>query len=124
MSSFINRPRRIQPRITVQRSDRPYTEEQGWQRRNGGWFGSPRLEGFYRTRFGSFKGEISIASSNFFIFDPPDELRHHPHWICFSPRGGGKYAIHFAVRPRDIDSGILQVERLLHESFTKHYTHR
>jgi hypothetical protein len=124
MKFFEKRKRRIQPRIAVRRSQRNYAEEQGWQQKNGGWFGSPRLEGYYRTKFGSFKGEIKPESLSFFIIHPPDELRHHSHWSCFSLRPGGKYSIHFAHRPRDIDSGILQVERILHESFTKFRTNR
>jgi hypothetical protein len=123
MKFFIKRKRRIQPRITVSRSRQNYAKEQGWKDKSGGWFGSSQLEGYYRTKFGSFKGQIKPDSLAFYIFKPPKELKNHSHWACFSHRGGGKYSIHFSVRPNDIDSGILMVERILHESFTQNSSH-
>ena len=106
--------------ITVKRSDRPYYEEQGWKQSKGTWFsGDPKFTGYYRTPYGSFKGEILTGSSpSFFIIKPPKELKSHSHWICFSYRGSGRYSIHFAVRPRDVDSGIMRIERMIHEAFT------
>jgi len=124
MNFFVKRRRRIQPPITVSRSRKSYAQEQGWLDKGGGWFGSPHLVGYYRTKFGSFKGEIIPASLSFYIFKPPKELKNHSHWACFSHRGGSKYSIHFAYLPRDIDSGIMQVERILHEAFSQHSSSR
>ncbi len=109
----------IQLPVKVQRSKEPYHVEQGWQRTSISFL-SPnvKLKGYYRTRYGSFRGEIKLGSSpSFYIINPPDELRGHSHWQCFSPRGGGRYSIHFAVRPRDVDSGIMRIERMIHEAF-------
>ena len=108
----------IQLPVQVQRSKKPYHVEQGWQRSGGGLLSNLKLKGYYRTRYGSFRGEIKLGSSpSFYIFKPPDELRDHSHWVCFSPRGGGRYSIHFVVRPRDVDSAIMQIERMIHEAF-------
>jgi hypothetical protein len=117
---FSHKPKSIKHTVTIERSARPYYEEQGWQFGRGGWFSTPKLTGYYRTPFGSFKGEAT-DSLTFFIFDPPEELKSHSHWVCFSYRGGGKYFIHFRVRPKDIDSGIMQVERMINEAFEQNH---
>jgi hypothetical protein len=118
---FSRKPRTIRRTVTVQRSTRPYYEEQGWQVSGGRWFSTPKLTGYYRTPFGSYKGEIDPSYLKFSIINPPEELKSHSHWVCFSYRGGGRYSVHFRIRPRDIDSGIMQVERMLCESFEKNH---
>jgi hypothetical protein len=113
---IIRKITRIRPVIKVERSRRPYHEEQGWQHTNGLF--SSKLTGYYRTRYGSFKGKIELGfNPSFYIHNPPAELRDHSHWICFSARSGGWYSIHFSTRPRDVDSGIMTVERLITEAF-------
>lgn len=102
-------PPRGQP-IVVPRSENPYWAEAGW--RNEGSV----YKGFFRSRFGSFEGKVE--KGRFFIFEPPPELQHHPHWICFNHQGNGWYFIHFSVPPRDMDSGIRRVEGILNEAFT------
>jgi hypothetical protein len=105
--------------IRVQRSARPYFEEQGWERHAAGWLSTKTvLRGFYRTPHGSFEGEIALGSSlNFYIIHPPQALKNHSHWICYHYRGGDRYWIHFSQRPKDVDSGIMSVERMLCEAF-------
>lgn len=52
----------------------------------------------------------------FRIKAPPPELRRHPKGACFGYAGNGWYTVNFITRPRDIDSGILYVERVLNEA--------
>jgi hypothetical protein len=102
--------------IPVKRSTATYMTQQGWQRHN--WFGIPEWRGYYRTRFGSFKGKIEPSTPpKLYIHNPPAALRRHSHWPCFTPRNDGWYSIHFSIVPTDWDSAILTIERLLHESF-------
>lgn len=109
-----NRPQR---RIKVNRSEPPYWRQQGWQRSRLGF--SPGYTGYYRTPHGSFRGEIKESYSGnheFFIIKPPRQMKKHPHWVCFTHQGNGRYLIHFSKRPRDIDSGIVAIERMIRES--------
>ena len=106
--------------LRIRRSARPYYEEQGWERHAAGLFSTKTiLKGFYRTPYGSFEGEIALngSSPSFYIINPPEQLKNHSHWVCFSYRGQGRYWIHFSRRPKDVDSGILQIERMLNEAF-------
>ena len=108
MSILIKQSQIIKPAVQISRSAQTYAEEQGW--RSTSWFGS-HLSGYYRTKFGSFRGKVRPSSlPEFFIYNPPEELQNHSHWICFSYRGGGKYAVHFSIKPKDVDSGIQQIE--------------
>jgi hypothetical protein len=107
--------------IAIKRSAKTYLSEQGWsltyEQKEA------QFEGFYRCRYGSYFGKIqNLASTkpSFFIKDPPKELDRHSHRICFAERpnmGKGWYSIHFSILPRDLDSGVLHIERTLNESF-------
>ncbi len=108
--------------VAIKRSTKTYLKGQGWrltyEKRE------EQLEGFYRSRYGSYSGKIQNLSSSkpsFFIKDPPQELKQHPyHGNCFTHRpqmGNGWYSVHFSTLPRDLDSGVLNIERTLNESF-------
>ena len=100
----------------IQRSTDTYSEHQGWKKAPF----SSKLSGYYRTRFGSFKGRIERSSGlKFYIYNPPEELHKHRRWVCFTSCGHGKYSVHFSTKPKDVDSGIQQIERTLHEAFTQ-----
>src|SRR5262245_51421069 len=107
--------------LTLPRSRTPYLKEQGWRHRMVG--GEPELHGWYRSRYGSFYGVIKHLTStkpSLFIKEPPDCLRFHPHWPCFTPRpdmGEGVYRIHFSTMPKDLASAVLHIEGVLNESF-------
>lgn len=105
----------VRPVVTVKREPMTYAKQQGWQQNGGVW------EGYYRTRYGSFRGLIEQHSSEFrfFIFDPPDEVLYGPHGGCFKAVDltGKKFWIHFSYKPADIDSGILEVEKIVRGSF-------
>jgi len=52
----------------------------------------------------------------FYISKPPWKVLNGSHGACFRDKGGGRYAIHIRPTPRDVDSGIVAVERVLEES--------
>lgn len=104
----------IKRRITVKRSARPYLIQQGWKLTHGL---ERQWEGYYRTRYGSYKGKIERSSSpKFYIHNPPEPLRQH-HWACFTELPGGWYSAHFKKLPKDADSGVMAIERLINEAF-------
>src|SRR5262245_33046195 len=84
-------PQRGQAPEVIRRAERPYWQERGWVRQGN------RYTGNYQTRYGSFKGTIDQMGTNsfqFFIFDPPPEMKRHSHWACFQARGGNGYQVH------------------------------
>lgn len=108
----------ISERIIVKRNSTTYLKQQGWKLTNSR--SSLQWEGFYRSRFGSFKGKVeSLSSPRFYLYNPPQVLRRHSHWVCFSDQGGGWYAAHFRTVPKDLDSGVMAIERIIHESFVR-----
>ena len=91
---------------------------QGWSRSGN------RYEGWYRTRFGAWRGRIEKRGDIFCprIFDPPlRQLRRHPRWICFHLVKGKWWRIDLAINPagRDVDSVLFNIERILDESFLR-----
>ena len=105
-------------KITVRASTLPYHRERGWAKKGR------LLKGYYRTKFGSFRGEIELrpgGEHKFFIYNPPETVLSGPHAACFNKagitEGGYKYSIHFRVHAKDTDSGIMAVERTIYESF-------
>lgn len=99
--------------IVIKPIDRPYWDIQHWQ------LHGDRLDGFYRTPFGSHQGYVLCAKGprpQFYIVDPPDCLKHHSHWICFHPAGVGTYSVHLNPAPENADAGILAIEKVLGEA--------
>ncbi len=99
----------------VRRDTRPYWQQRGWVKRN-----AYRIDGYFRTRFGSWKGKATISPSKrieLFIHKPPAKLRKHPHWECFMSRAKNWYFVH-THGIKDLSSGIMQVERVLTEAYT------
>ena len=95
-----------------------YWEEQGWKLRG------QVLEGYYRTHYGSFKGRIELFRSGehlFYIDNPPSQLQSHPHWVCFTHRGGRRYWIHFSLKPENVDAGIITIEKILCQAIERYH---
>jgi hypothetical protein len=94
-----------------------YLQQQGWERTGSG--PSARWDGWYRTRFGSFRGKIECSTPpKFSVKQPPEGLARHRHRSCFSGgKSGGWWNVHFAILPKDLDSGVMTIERILHEAF-------
>jgi len=100
--------------VEIKRAQVPYWQERSWQKNSGTY------RGYYRTRYGSFEGEIKHRYDNtfdFYIFNPPKELEKHNHWVCFRHQGKNKYLLHFATKPKDVSSGIMAMEKLIKEAF-------
>ena len=102
-------------RIVIHPVARPYHELQHWE------VNGDRLVGFYRTPYGSYEGYIRNWRTHapaFYIINPPQQLRYHPHWVCFTHIGRGRYLIHFYPHPKNPDAGILETEKVLAEALS------
>ncbi len=100
--------------VQVPRNTKQLYEERGWNLRG------IELSGYYRTRFGAFKGRIDRALSRpvFFIVDPPSELIRGPHSACFTEVGRKEFRIHWSSKPIDCNTGILYMERCISEALS------
>lgn len=101
------RQRHLQP---VRRSLLPYWQEAGWAKTGNVY------QGTFQTRFGAFQGWIEERSPydiKFYVLNPPPQVLNSQHGPCFQPRGNNWYDVHMAVRPRDVGSGICEIERLI-----------
>ncbi|MEZ5359849.1 MAG: hypothetical protein R3F48_13600 [Candidatus Zixiibacteriota bacterium] len=93
--------------------------QRGWHLKGQNYFG------FYRTWYHTFEGKIrkrSLHCGDFFIREPPYELKNHPHWVCFHSKGNGWYEIHFDKAPKSLEEGIRCIEVVLIEAYR--ITHR
>ena len=94
-----------------------YKGARGWTFSGGT---EPVWHGYYRSHYGSFKGRVECLSDPKFyieLADPPKRLRKHRHWICYhDQKKGNWYWVHLSPVPKDIDSGILAIERNLNEA--------
>ena len=105
------------PKVTGSYRSCNYWEEQGW--RMNGYL----LLGYYRTFYGAYKGRIELFDSGdhqYHVHNPPPQLRHHPHWPCFISRGGGLFWVHFSLKPKNVDAGILTIETILREAIERY----
>jgi hypothetical protein len=104
-------------RVKVDLHERPYWMEQGWTRRGNTY------RGRYITRYAECEGEIKDRAGAFdvFIFCPPKELKRHRDWHCFNKVGrlSAKYKIHLTKQPKDVSSAILNIQRMIRESFRR-----
>ena len=110
-------PQQPKPRI-VQPDNTPLYVKRGWAK-NGNTY-----HGYYRTRYGAFRGEITRRGDKFnvYIFKPPvEQIKKHSRWPCFHQGGNGKWQIVLARNPNDGDVSaiIIYVERIIIESFTR-----
>ena len=111
---FLNN-KNVKPTL-VKRDTRPYWAKRGWR----GFLG--KYTGWYRTQFGSWKGRAIVSPSgriDLFIFAPPYALRRHPHWPCFFRKESDWYFVHVQDQQHDLSSGVIRIEQILTEAFTK-----
>ncbi|MDX2181571.1 MAG: hypothetical protein SFV18_18395 [Bryobacteraceae bacterium] len=98
----------------VKRREIPYWQERGWRRQGDIYTGT------YQTPFASFIGQVvrtGTFSYDFLLYNPSPEIQNHSHWACFAHRGNDWYFVHMSHRARDIDSGIMTIERLITEAY-------
>jgi hypothetical protein len=101
------------PTTKVDRRERPYWEERGWQQQGNTYSGN------YQTRYGAFQGWIEQERSghiNFYLHNPSAAIRSHSHWTCFQHRNNDWFLIHMGREPKDVSSGIMTIERLIKEA--------
>ena len=88
-----------------------------WQER--GWtIRGTKLHGSFVGPSGTYEGRIENYAGRrpqFFIRHPPRGLARHEHSACFMRQGDGWRFVHFGRKPQDPDSGIRQIEKILHE---------
>jgi hypothetical protein len=102
------------PTTKVQRRERPYWEERGWNQQGNTYSGN------YQTPYGAFQGWIEQERSgriNFYLYNPSDAIRGHSHWTCFQHRNNDWFLIHMGREPKDVSSGIMTIERLIKEAY-------
>jgi len=103
-------------RTVVKPKYRPYWQTQDWM------VDGDKLVGQYKTPLGSTVGYIEHYKSReplFYVVNPPAQLHKYPHRHCFQSResrGKGHYWVHFGIKPRNPDSGILEIEKNLMEA--------
>lgn len=92
---------------------RAFWEKLGWARTGHTY------QGYYRTRFGSFRGYIARQGKMFgvYIFDPPQEVKLHPKWACFVYAGDKWFYVNQSRLAKDVDGAIIGVQRIIEESF-------
>ncbi|MDD5599015.1 MAG: hypothetical protein PHV82_13790 [Victivallaceae bacterium] len=99
----------------VERNQEPYWKQRGWGK------SGDRFYGFFRTKFGSFRGQARISPSRqtkLYIRNPPECLKKHDHWACFVKENNGWFFIHnYNDGEFDLSSGIIQIEQILTEAF-------
>ena len=109
-------PPRTLTHNTVKPDNTPLHLKRGWTRRGN------HYQGFYRTRYGAWRGEIERRGDKFkvqIIKPPTEQIRKHPRWPCFHEETGGRWRIDLAVNPKDGDVGaiIFYVEKVIVDSF-------
>ncbi|UCD56058.1 MAG: hypothetical protein JSV16_09400 [Candidatus Hydrogenedentota bacterium] len=93
----------------------PYWVLRGWRSK-----GKNVYLGYFKTRLGRCHGVIKWNSSydfGIYVHDVPRVILDGPHGACFAEVKPGKFRVHFAERPRDINSAIFYIETLLQEAF-------
>jgi hypothetical protein len=92
----------------------PYWQVRGWRQVDDGLY-----LGYFKTRLGRRHGVIKWRSQwdfAIYVHDVPDEILAGPHGGCFVMVKPGKYQMHFAQLPNDLNSAIFYIEILLQEA--------
>ena len=113
-------PRSAAPSVTVLSDPRarpaiPYWRLRGWRQVKSNLY-----LGYFKTRLGRRHGVIKWTSQydfGFYVHDVPSAILNGPHGACFAEVKPGKFRVHFAQLPSDLNSGIFYIETLLMEAF-------
>ena len=110
----------IQPSraVTVQPPERGAWDERGWTRIVNG--NREIYEGYYMVGRRRFRGRIETRTRGrnvrAYIYNPPPEIKRHPHGACFQFVNDDWFYLHWARPARNVDDAILYMERVLDES--------
>lgn len=107
---------RLQRRL-VPRSLCSLSQEKGWH-----WVGDI-YQGEFQANGRSWRGEIRCpypGGYEVYIYNLPiQQLKRHPHWPCFHRKGNtGRFKVHFAKTPQNVDHIIANVETILAEALS------
>jgi hypothetical protein len=98
----------------VKRSATTYLVQQGWEFKGGE---HPHWEGHYKTPKAEFRGWIDqVARPRYCIFKPPEALKRAYTSNIIDQHREGWHTVHFCTMPKDLDSGVLEIERLLRQA--------
>ncbi len=117
-SAALTRLRRVSvivrwPAEVVERQQVPYWQEHGWTKERN------RYNGRYNTPYGAFEGCIEERpfGTTFYLHQPSEKLLRSSHGACFQPREDGWHAVHMRIKPRDVSSGIVAIERVISDAY-------
>jgi len=108
------------PHVTVLQDPRSRPANPYWMLRGWRQVKSNLYLGYFKTRLGRRHGVIKWTSQydfGFYVHDVPGAILNGPHRACFAEVKPGKYRVHFAQLPSDLNSGIFYIETLLMEAF-------
>lgn len=111
------------PVTTVEPPPRGAWDEKGWTRTAEN--GNEIFEGVYRVGTRAFRGRVIAERRGrrftAYIYDPPPEIKSHPHGRCFQKAGFGDrwFILHWARPARSTDDAIIYMERILDESLRR-----
>ena len=101
---------------TVIPDNTPLYIKRGWMKKGN------QYQGYYRTRYGSWRGLIERRGDKFIVIivsPPKDRLKKHKRWVCFHHKKGNHWSIHLAINPKDgdISAIIYYVEKIINDSY-------
>lgn len=113
--SLANIPQLRHQQRLVPRSLCSLSQEKGWHRVGDTY------QGEFQANGRSWRGEIRCpypGGYEVYIYDLPiQQLKRHPHWPCFRRKGrNGRFKVHFAKTPQNVDHVISNVETILAEA--------
>lgn len=104
--------------LTVTPPERGAWDERGWTQTSDG--GHVTYQGYFSVGTRQFRGRIEARNRGrditVYIYNPPREIKHHPHGACFQLVGDDWFILHWARPARNVDDAILYLERVLDES--------
>jgi hypothetical protein len=111
------------PRTVVATVKRAVWGEKGWtvstEGRRTTYTGSYEVLHWGARR--AFEGRVVMRGADIeaYIADPPEEIREHPKGPCFQLTRAPWFRVHWHRAPKDVDSAILYVEKVLSESLNQ-----
>jgi hypothetical protein len=114
MPRMLRKLQEPRPCPMVKRSTTRYLVQQGWEFKGGE---PPHWEGYYKTPKATFWGWIEqVARPRYCIFKPPEALKRAHAANIIDQHQQGWHTVHFCTQPKDLDSGVLEIERLLKQA--------
>src|SRR6266404_5047106 len=89
--------------VKVQPPQRGAWDERGWMLTCSG--GRETYEGYYFAGRRKFRGRIEVRRNHVtaYIYEPPREVKNHPHGACFQLVGDNWFHLHWSRPARNVD---------------------